>query len=102
MATRSQQFRAQTQRDAAHAHTAAKASAAHAAGDGGHIEKKATYAAEEGVALDERSRKSTRKSANRAKTDATMIHAAQMKESTPQSSHDRSEAQASRVRGRND
>ena len=65
----------------------------------GHAEKKATYAREEGVALDHRSRKSSRKSANHAKTDATEVHAAQMKESTPQQSFERSAAKASRVRG---
>lgn len=109
MATRSQQFKAKTEHDAATARTAARTAAAEAAAaavavteatePSGHAEKKAIYAHEEGVALDHRSRKSTRKSANHAKTDSTMVHAAQMKQSAPQQSFQRSEAKASRVRG---
>jgi len=97
MATRSEQFRAQTEREASTAKDAPKAAAPPP--PEGHAEKKATYAREEGVALDHRSRKSSRKSANHAKTDATEVHAAQMKESTPQQSYERSAAKASRVRG---
>lgn len=102
MATRSQQFKAKTEHDAATARTAAEAAAVApgaAQVAAGHVEKKAIYAHEEGVALDHRSRKSTRKSANHAKTDSTMVHAEQMKQSAPQQSFQRSEAKASRVRG---
>lgn len=99
MATRSEQYRAQTERAASTAKDAPKAVAAPPPEEAGHAEKKATYAHEEGVALDHRSRKSSRKSANHAKTDATEVHAAQMKESTPQQSYERSAAKASRVRG---
>ena len=66
----------------------------------GHIAKKATYAHEENVALEDRSRKSSRKSANRAKTDAAEVHAAQMKERTPEKIHERSAGRATHVRGR--
>lgn len=98
MATRSQQFRAQAEREASTAKDTVTAVAPPHA-EAGHVEKKATYAHEEGVALDHRSRKSSRKSANHARTDATEVHAAQMKESTPQQSYERSAAKASRVRG---
>jgi hypothetical protein len=98
MATRSEQFRAKTQRDAAAARTEASAETRPHA-EHGHVEKKATYAHEEGVALEHRSRRSSRKSANHAKTDTTMIHAEQMKQGTPQQTYERTEARASRVRG---
>jgi hypothetical protein len=98
MATRSQQFRAQTERDASTAKDAPKAVTPPPEA-AGHAEKKATYAREEGVALESRSRKSSRKSANHAKTDATVLHAEQMKESSPQQSYERSAAKAERVRG---
>jgi hypothetical protein len=98
MATRSERFRAQAQQEAAAARTAATApKAPHA--EGGHVEKKATYAHEEGVAIDQRSRKSSRKSAHHAKTDTGVLHAEQMKQNTPRASFERSEARASRVRG---
>lgn len=98
MATRSEQFRAQAERASSTAKDKPKVEAAPHE-EAGHAEKKATYAREEGVALDHRSRKSSRKSANHAKTDATEVHAAQMKESTPQQSFERSAAKAARVRG---
>ncbi len=66
----------------------------------GHVAKKATYAREENVATEDRSRKSTRKSANHAKTDASEIHAVQMKENTPEKSYERSAAKATHGRGR--
>jgi len=65
----------------------------------GHVAKKATYAREENVALEDRSRKSSRKSANRSKTDTSEVHAAQMRESTPEKTYERNAAKATHVRG---
>ena len=99
MATRSQQFRAETEREAAKAKdTPSTAARAHDDGSS-HTAKKATYAREEGVAPDQRSRKSTRKSANHAKTDATVVHAQQMKQSAPEQVYERSAAKAYRAGG---
>ena len=99
MATRSQQFRAETEREAAKANDAPKTTN-HASHDAStHLEKKAVYAHEAGVELDQRSRKSTRKSANHAKTDATVVHAQQMKQSAPEQVYERSAAKAYRAGG---
>jgi hypothetical protein len=89
MATRSEQFKAEAERkhpSTAHVTGETKPTAPH-----GHAEKKAVYAREAQPADNARpSRKSTRKSANRAKTDATLQHSVQMKENTPESRHERS------------
>jgi hypothetical protein len=98
MATRSQQYRAEAERQASTAKDAPKV-VAPPAEEAGHAAKKAVYAEEAGVALDHRSRKSTRKSANHAKTDATILHAVQMKENAPQQTYERNAAKAGRVRG---
>jgi hypothetical protein len=99
MATRSQQFRAETEREAAKANDA-PTTTNHAPHEGStHLEKKAVYAHEEGVELDHRSRKSTRKSANHAKTDATVVHAQQIKQSAPENHYYRSAAKAYRAGG---
>jgi hypothetical protein len=98
MATRSEQFRAEAERAASTAKDQPKTAAAPHE-PAGHVEKKAVYAHEEGVALDQRSRKSTRKSANHAKTDASEVHAQQMKQSSPEQTFARNQAKASRVGG---
>jgi hypothetical protein len=98
MATRSEQLRAQTERAASTAKDKPKVVELPRE-EAGHAEKKAIYAREEGVALDHRSRKSTRKSANHARTDSTVLHAEQMQESSPQQSFERTWAKASRVGG---
>jgi hypothetical protein len=100
MATRSEQYRAQTERDASMKNAKADKAVAAPHEPSGHVAKKATYAREENVALEDRSRKSSRKSANRAKTDTSEMHAAQMKENTPEKSYERSAAKATHVRGR--
>jgi hypothetical protein len=100
MATRSQQFRAETEREAAKANDAPTTTTTHAPHAAStHLEKKAVYAHEAGVELDHRSRRSTRKSANHAKTDATVVHAQQMKQSAPEQVYERSAAKAYRAGG---
>jgi hypothetical protein len=88
MATRSEQFKAEAERkhpSSAHVAGETKPTAPH-----GHAEKKAAYAREAQPADAQPSRKSTRKSANRAKPDTTLQHSVQMKENTPESRHERS------------
>lgn len=99
MATRSEQFRAEAERAASTAKDQPKKTAAAPHEPAGHVEKKAIYAHEEGVALDHRSRKSTRKSANHAKTDASEVHAQQLKQSSPEQTFARNQAKASRAGG---
>lgn len=95
MATRSEQFRADQEREAALAHHQAeedkKAPPHHE--EATHLAKKAVYKREEG------SRKSTRKSANHAKPDAQLEHTTHMRETAPQQSYERNERRAIRVRG---
>jgi hypothetical protein len=89
MATRSQQFKAEAERK--HPITAPVTGETKPTAPHGHAEKKAVYAREAQPADNARpSRKSTRKSANRAKTDASLQHAVQNRENTPESRHQRS------------
>jgi hypothetical protein len=86
MATRSEQFKAEAERKhPSSTQVETKPTAPH-----GHAEKKAVYAREAQATDAQPSRKSTRKSANRAKPDTTLQHSVQMKENTPESRHERS------------
>ncbi len=91
MPTRSEQFRADAQR------TGSASASQHAATDAphepnGHAERKATYAREAQPANGQPSRRSTRKSANHAKTDTGVVRAEQMKENTPEAQFERTRA----------
>lgn len=88
MATKSERVRAEAQRSDSHAKptsTRADSGEPPHARKAGHAEKKATYAREEQSTTGRPSRKSSRKSANHAKTDAPLVHAEQMRENTPES-----------------
>jgi hypothetical protein len=87
MATRSERFRAEAQREARQQHE--KAPPAQVEAPHGQAEKKATCVREAPLSpINETharpSRKSTRKSANRAKPDAALQHAHQVQSSTPE------------------
>ena len=92
MPTRSEQFKADAQRT----HSAAPRPATETPPPEphGHAEKKAAYAREAVPEGGRPSRKSTRKSANRSKTDTVVVHAEQMKENTPESRFARTNAHA--------
>lgn len=81
MPTRSEQFKADAQRTGSVPPRAA-AEAPHE--PHGHAAKKATYAREAPAESGQPSRRSTRKSANRAKTDTGVVRAEQMKQQTPE------------------
>jgi hypothetical protein len=90
MATRSQQFKADAQRTgSAPPRDAAEAQPQE---PHGHAEKKATVAREAQAESGQPSRKSTRKSANHAKTDTGVVRAQQMKQSTPEARFARTDA----------
>jgi len=89
MPTRSEQFKADAQRTSSAARRAAEPPKEEPAG---HAEKKAAYAREAQPETGNPSRKSTRKSANRTKTDTGVVRAEQMKENTPASRFARTDA----------
>ena len=92
MPTRSEQFKADAQRTGSvppAATTEAQPQEPH-----GHAAKKAIYAREAQPENGRPSRKSTRKSANHAKTDASVVHAQQMKQNTPEARFARTDAHA--------
>jgi hypothetical protein len=107
MATRSEQYRAEEQRDAAKRRRAsARKEPAHDGtpagsdnGGNGHVQKKATYALETTAEGQRPSRKSSRKSANRAKADATFNIVEELRKNSPASRFRKSRARAARVRG---
>ncbi len=96
MATRSEQFRAQEQRqgDKPKAKATPKRN-----GNGGHVAKSANVVRESPSDDGKRSRKSSRGSAHHAKADSTVEHAAEMKKSSPKNQNAKSRARAKRVRG---
>jgi hypothetical protein len=88
MATKSQQFKAEEQRE--HANRNAESERAHpdpTTNESERAGKKATYAFEETAGR--RSRKSTRKSANRSKPDAGLNIREELRASSPQARHAR-------------
>jgi hypothetical protein len=88
MSTRAEKFKADAQRTGSvppSATTEAAPQAPH-----GHAAKKATYARETQPENGQPSRKSTRKSANRAKTDTGEARAEQMRQNTPEAQYARS------------
>ena len=92
MSTRSEQFKADSQRTGSvppRATAEAPVQEPH-----GHAAKKATYAREAQSEHGQPSRKSTRKSANRAKTDTGVVRAEQMKHNTPEARFARTHAHA--------
>lgn len=106
MATRAEAFRANeqkhgqdsTKKQKAGSKPGARASAKTRAKE--HAAKKATYALEAPVAAGTRpSRKSTRKSANRAKPDADLTLREQLVKGTPENRFRKAHAKQSRVRG---
>lgn len=90
MPTRSERFKAEQQRT----HSSPPRVAAAPEEPHGHAEKKATYAREAQAVSGPPSRKSTRKSANRAKTDTGVVRAEQMKQQTPEAQFARNQGGA--------
>ncbi len=105
MATRSEQFRANQQRkhpkqatptrSAAAKHTPTTAQSRRTE----HARKKATYALEIAEKGQPSTRKSTRKSANRSKPDATFNILESLVKRSPESRFQKASAQSKRVRG---
>lgn len=92
MSTRSEQFKAEAQRTGStppRPTTEAQPQEPH-----GHAEKKATYAREAQSEHGQPSRKSTRKSANHAKTDTGRVRAEQMEQNTPEAQFARANVHA--------
>ena len=88
MATKSERARAEEQRDRAKRKTASQRTAPDTTtNESERAAKKATYAFEE--TSGRRSRKSTRKSANRAKPDASMTIREEFRKSSPKERHSR-------------
>jgi hypothetical protein len=104
MATKSEQYRANEQRQS-RAQKPKKRRTEPAAGARGRsrtsarIAKKATYALERGQAK-RPSRKSTRKSAHRSKTDAGLVGREELRTTSPEARFARSRARAKGVKGR--
>ncbi len=94
MSTRAERFKAEAQRTGAAA--TAPQTAPHE--PHGHVEKKAAYAREAPVESGRPSRKSTRKSANRTKTDVGEVRAEQMRENTPEAQFARNDAHSKGMR----
>ncbi len=90
MSTRAEQFKSDAQRTG-DSEAAAKPAAHEPSGSAA---KRATYAREEQSATGQPSRKSTRKSANHAKTDTGALRAEQMKQNTPEARFARLNAHA--------
>lgn len=105
MATRSQQYRAESERTGAAAKKKTPKRRPKAKGRTRSAEheakaKKATYAAEETNTSAKKSRKSTRKSANRRKPDASLTTREELVKNAPQARAKKSARRASRVRGK--
>lgn len=98
MSTRSEAFKSEAER-AGRAAKKTRTTPAEPTPEHGHVAKKAAYAREEIAPAARPSRRSTRKSANRTKTDTGMVRSEQMKESTPEVRARKSRARAQRVRG---
>src|ERR1044072_53536 len=107
MATRSEQFHADTQRrcerDEQRRRRAARSKPGVAPSDRSrskkHAEKNATYALEEPSNGAPPSRKSTRKSANRAKPDASLNIRESLQKGSPEARYEKSRAQGTPHRG---
>jgi hypothetical protein len=104
MATRSQQFRAEAQRRKSAPKAKSKRSPAPVREKGTvrsdqHAGKKASYALEASAPDGRRSRKSTRGSANRMKTDATLTLRESLVKGSPEAKFRKSRAKSVRVRG---
>ena len=102
MATKSEQFHAEEQRTSGgKAEREGRSKPGIPAGERSHekkhAEKKATYAIE--PASDQPSRKSTRKSANRAKPDTNLILREELQKGSPEAKARKAKAQVTRVRG---
>ncbi len=104
MATRSEQHHAAEQRRGWAGKTKAKRSKPgvapkHRSRAKPHAAKKATYALEQTIAGTRPSRKSSRKSANRAKADSGLNLAEALSKDSPESRFRKARARATRVRG---
>lgn len=107
MATQSEQFHADEQRRESEKK---RKKARRKAGDAqklrpakkkkGHTETKATYALEPKTDGKRPSRKSTRKSANHAKSDASLNRVEQQRKASPDAAFRRSRARSTRPRGK--
>ena len=105
MATQSEQFHADEQRRESEkkrkkAQRKADAQKARARAKKGHTETKATYALEPTADGKRPSRKSTRKSANHAKSDAALTRTEQQRKGSSDAAFRRSRARAARPRGK--
>ena len=107
MATRAQQFRAESQRTGAAKAKKAKRAKGSKPGvpkaarsrDKKHAAKKATYALEPTPAKGRPARKSTRSSANRAKADSGLNAREQLRKGSPEAKYAKTRARSTRVRG---
>jgi hypothetical protein len=104
MATRAEQFRAETQRRSSVPKKKAKRSPAPPRAKGTarsvqHAAKKASYALESSAPDGRRSRKSTRGSANRMKTDSALNIRESLIKGSPEAKFRKARAQGVRVRG---
>lgn len=104
MATRAEQHQAEEQRKNREANgrgRAAKKSAGKTTRAKKHAGRKATYALEEGTNASKRpSRKSTRKSANRSKPDASLVRREGMKKGAPTAKFRKSAAKGTKARAK--
>jgi len=106
MATRSEQFHANEQRKSAKSRmrpgrTKPGVAPKNRSRAKDHAGKKATFALETTEAEKRPSRKSTRKSANRAKPDSTFNAVEELRKGSPESRFRKDRAQAARARGGN-
>jgi hypothetical protein len=104
MATRSEQFHADEQRTSAKSHRRAGRTKPGVAPKNrsrakDHAAKKATYALETTEGDKRPSRKSTRKSANRAKSDSSFNAVEELRKGSPESRFRKDRARAARARG---
>ena len=97
MSTRAQKFKSEAQRT--HAAAPAEPAAIEALPEHGHVAKNAHYAQETVAPGTRPSRRSTRKSANHAKTDTGEARAERMKQSTPETTARRNGATVQRLHG---
>jgi len=99
MSTRAEQYRAESQKTGKSKSKRARPTRSRSkrrsrTDDAAHVSKKSTYALEEGTK--KRSRKSTRKSANRSKPDTGLIGRAELVRGTPTARYRRSRASSAR------
>jgi hypothetical protein len=105
MATRAEQFHAESQRTGKSSNRTRRdrskpgISPARRSREKAHSAKKATYALEQTASGARPSRKSTRKSANRAKPDASFNRVEEQRKGSPESRYRKARARASRTRG---